>query len=163
MKSIICELLFCVVSLDSVCILFCCRYHDMADVIDFLVLRQQFDNARKRQWSIGQPVSPVSTSHIFKYMQSLWKIKNIWDMSYLNWTVPTWAANCSFLVKLHFLWFCVGDRFRSVIDDAWWFGTIESQGPYQSQYSDSLFLCYNVWYEHCLYLIYLLLGCRSNH
>lgn len=31
-----------------------CRYHDMPDVIDFLVLRQQFDNARKRQWSIGR-------------------------------------------------------------------------------------------------------------
>lgn len=40
---------------------------------------------------------------------------------------------------------CVGDRFRSVIDDAWWFGTIESQEPYQPQYPDSLFLCYNVW------------------
>uniref|UniRef100_A0A3Q3DRP7 Pleckstrin homology domain interacting protein n=1 Tax=Hippocampus comes TaxID=109280 RepID=A0A3Q3DRP7_HIPCM len=62
-------------------------YHDMPDVIDFLVLRQQFDNARKRQW----------------------------------------------------------DRFRSVIDDAWWFGTIESHEPFQPQYPDSLFLCYNVW------------------
>lgn len=29
------------------------RYHDMPDVIDFLVLRQQFDNARQRQWMIG--------------------------------------------------------------------------------------------------------------
>lgn len=43
---------------------------------------------------------------------------------------------------------CPGDRFRSVIDDAWWFGTIESQEPYQSQYPDSLFQCYNVWYGH---------------
>lgn len=41
-----------------------------------------------------------------------------------------------------------GDRFRSVIDDAWWFGTIESQEPFQSQYADSLFLCYNVWWVH---------------
>lgn len=41
---------------------------------------------------------------------------------------------------------CAGDRFRSVIDDAWWFGTIESQEPFQSQYADSLFLCYNVWW-----------------
>uniref|UniRef100_A0A3B3QSS9 Pleckstrin homology domain interacting protein n=1 Tax=Paramormyrops kingsleyae TaxID=1676925 RepID=A0A3B3QSS9_9TELE len=64
-------------------------YHDMPDVIDFLVLRQQFDDARHRQWRI--------------------------------------------------------DRFRSVIDDAWWFGTIESQEPFQSQYPDSLFQCYNVW------------------
>uniref|UniRef100_A0A673B5X0 Pleckstrin homology domain interacting protein n=1 Tax=Sphaeramia orbicularis TaxID=375764 RepID=A0A673B5X0_9TELE len=61
---------------------FSMKYHDMPDVIDFLVLRQQFDNARRRQWSIG-------------------------------------------------------DRFRSVIDDAWWFGTIESQEPYQSQYPDN--------------------------
>uniref|UniRef100_A0A3Q2CXB8 PH-interacting protein n=1 Tax=Cyprinodon variegatus TaxID=28743 RepID=A0A3Q2CXB8_CYPVA len=68
---------------------FSMRYHDMPDVIDFLVLRQQFDNARRRQWAI--------------------------------------------------------DRFRSVIDDAWWFGTIESQEPYQLQYPDSLFQCYNVW------------------
>uniref|UniRef100_A0A3Q3VLF8 PH-interacting protein n=1 Tax=Mola mola TaxID=94237 RepID=A0A3Q3VLF8_MOLML len=68
-------------------------YHDMPDVIDFLVLRQQFDNARKRQWSIG-------------------------------------------------------DRFRSVIDDAWWFGTIESQEPYQPQYPDSLFQCYNVCWDN---------------
>uniref|UniRef100_A0A671UVB2 PH-interacting protein n=1 Tax=Sparus aurata TaxID=8175 RepID=A0A671UVB2_SPAAU len=72
---------------------FSMKYHDMPDVIDFLVLRQQFDNARKRQWAIG-------------------------------------------------------DRFRSVIDDAWWFGTIESQEPYQSQYPDSLFQCYNVCWDN---------------
>uniref|UniRef100_A0A8C4HWQ7 PH-interacting protein n=1 Tax=Dicentrarchus labrax TaxID=13489 RepID=A0A8C4HWQ7_DICLA len=72
---------------------FSMKYHDMPDVIDFLILRQQFDNARKRQWSIG-------------------------------------------------------DRFRSVIDDAWWFGTIESQEPYQPQYPDSLFQCYNVCWDN---------------
>uniref|UniRef100_A0A8C9XL53 Pleckstrin homology domain interacting protein n=1 Tax=Sander lucioperca TaxID=283035 RepID=A0A8C9XL53_SANLU len=72
---------------------FSMKYHDMPDVIDFLILRQQFDNARRRQWSIG-------------------------------------------------------DRFRSVIDDAWWFGTIESQEPYQPQYSDSLFQCYNVCWDN---------------
>ncbi|XP_077367363.1 PH-interacting protein isoform X2 [Festucalex cinctus] len=72
---------------------FSMKYHDMPDVIDFLVLRQQFDNARKRQWTIG-------------------------------------------------------DRFRSVIDDAWWFGTIESHEPFQSQYPDSLFLCYNVCWDN---------------
>lgn len=43
----------------NVCL--CCRYHDMPDVIDFLVLRQQFDNARKRQWSIGLSVLPFLT------------------------------------------------------------------------------------------------------
>ncbi|TKS75896.1 PH-interacting protein [Collichthys lucidus] len=72
---------------------FSMKYHDMPDVIDFLILRQQFDNARKRQWTIG-------------------------------------------------------DRFRSVIDDAWWFGTIESQEPYQPQYPDSLFQCYNVCWDN---------------
>ncbi|XP_035000458.1 PH-interacting protein isoform X2 [Hippoglossus stenolepis] len=72
---------------------FSMKYHDMPDVIDFLVLRQQYDNARNRQWSIG-------------------------------------------------------DRFRSVIDDAWWFGTIESQEPYQTQYPDSLFQCYNVCWDN---------------
>ncbi|XP_072264657.1 PH-interacting protein isoform X3 [Pyxicephalus adspersus] len=72
---------------------FTMKYHDMPDVIDFLVLRQQFDEARRRHWSIG-------------------------------------------------------DRFRSVIDDAWWFGTIESQEPLQSEYSDSLFQCYNVCWDN---------------
>ncbi|CAJ0923421.1 unnamed protein product [Ranitomeya imitator] len=75
---------------DQGCINFCMPlYHDMPDVIDFLVLRQQFDEARRRQWKIGL-------------------------------------------------------RFRSVIDDAWWFGTIESQEPLQADYPDSLFQCYNV-------------------
>ncbi|XP_031437768.1 LOW QUALITY PROTEIN: PH-interacting protein [Clupea harengus] len=72
---------------------FSMKYHDMPDVIDFLVLRQQFDEARERQWQIG-------------------------------------------------------DRFRSVIDDAWWFGTIESQEPYQALYPDSLFQCYNVCWDN---------------
>ncbi|XP_030641693.1 PH-interacting protein [Chanos chanos] len=72
---------------------FSMKYHDMPDVIDFLVLRQQFDEARQRQWRIG-------------------------------------------------------DRFRSVIDDAWWFGTIESQEPFQPQYPDSLFQCYNVCWDN---------------
>lgn len=37
-----------------------------------------------------------------------------------------------------------GDRFRSVIDDAWWFGTIICQEPYQQEYPDSLFQCFKV-------------------
>ncbi|XP_042316498.1 PH-interacting protein isoform X4 [Sceloporus undulatus] len=72
---------------------FTMKYHDMPDVIDFLVLRQQFDDAKHRRWNIG-------------------------------------------------------DRFRSVIDDAWWFGTIESQEPLQSDYPDSLFQCYNVCWDN---------------
>uniref|UniRef100_A0A673GNJ9 Bromodomain and WD repeat-containing protein 3-like n=1 Tax=Sinocyclocheilus rhinocerous TaxID=307959 RepID=A0A673GNJ9_9TELE len=63
---------------------FSIKYHDMPDVIDFLVLRQSYDEARNRAW------------------------RSI-------------------------------DRFRSVIDDAWWFGTIVGQEPYQSEYPDSLF------------------------
>ncbi|XP_036104418.1 PH-interacting protein isoform X4 [Molossus molossus] len=72
---------------------FTMKYHDMPDVIDFLVLRQQFDDAKYRRWNIG-------------------------------------------------------DRFRSVIDDAWWFGTIESQEPLQHEYPDSLFQCYNVCWDN---------------
>uniref|UniRef100_A0A672NBF8 Pleckstrin homology domain interacting protein n=1 Tax=Sinocyclocheilus grahami TaxID=75366 RepID=A0A672NBF8_SINGR len=41
-----------------------------------------------------------------------------------------------------------GDRFRAVIDDAWWFGMIESQEPYQAEYPDSLFQCYNVCWDN---------------
>ncbi|XP_024852692.1 PH-interacting protein isoform X4 [Bos indicus] len=72
---------------------FTMKYHDMPDVIDFLVLRQQFEDAKYRRWNIG-------------------------------------------------------DRFRSVIDDAWWFGTIESQEPLQPEYPDSLFQCYNVCWDN---------------
>lgn len=36
------------------------------------------------------------------------------------------------------------DRFRSVIDDAWWFGTIVCQEPYQPEYPDSHFQCFKV-------------------
>ncbi|XP_031220381.1 bromodomain and WD repeat-containing protein 1 isoform X3 [Mastomys coucha] len=69
------------------------RYHDMPDVIDFLVLRQFYDEARQRNW---QPC----------------------------------------------------DRFRSIIDDAWWFGTVLSQEPYQPQYPDSHFQCYIVRWDN---------------
>ncbi|MGH0125533.1 UNVERIFIED_CONTAM: hypothetical protein FKN15_036267, partial [Acipenser sinensis] len=72
---------------------FSMKYHDMPDVIDFLILRQQFEDTRTIQWRIG-------------------------------------------------------DRFRSVIDDAWWFGTIESQEPFQTQYPDSSFQCYNVCWDN---------------
>lgn len=43
-----------------------------------------------------------------------------------------------------------GDRFRSIIDDAWWFGTVESQQPFQAEYPDSSFQCYSVqWVFPC--------------
>ncbi|KAM3615994.1 uncharacterized protein V6R79_010680 [Siganus canaliculatus] len=69
------------------------KYHDMPDVIDFLVLRQSYDEALRRNW---QP----------------------------------------------------NDRFRSVIDDAWWFGTIVCQEPYQLEYPDSLFQCFKVRWDN---------------
>ncbi|XP_058517601.1 bromodomain and WD repeat-containing protein 1 [Ochotona princeps] len=72
---------------------FSIRYHDMPDVIDFLVLRQFYDEARQRNWQ-----------------------------------------SC--------------DRFRSIIDDAWWFGTVLRQEPYQPQYPDSHFQCYVVRWDN---------------
>ncbi|KAM6946356.1 bromodomain and WD repeat-containing protein 3-like [Aplochiton taeniatus] len=72
---------------------FSVKYHDMPDVIDFLVLRQSYEEARSRVW---QP----------------------------------------------------NDRFRSVIDDAWWFGTIVCQEPYQPQYPDSHFQCFKVRWDN---------------
>ncbi|XP_062241263.1 bromodomain and WD repeat-containing protein 3 isoform X1 [Platichthys flesus] len=72
---------------------FSVKYHDMPDVIDFLVLRQSYDEALRRNW---QP----------------------------------------------------RDRFRSVIDDAWWFGTIICQEPYQPEYPDSLFQCFKVSWDN---------------
>lgn len=72
---------------------FSIKYHDMPDVIDFLVLRQSYDEARNRVWGPN-------------------------------------------------------DRFRSVIDDAWWFGTIVCQEPYQPEYPDSHFQCFKVKWDN---------------
>lgn len=41
-------------------------------------------------------------------------------------------------------WLSAGMRFRSIIDDAWWFGSVEDQEPLQPEYPDSLFQCYAV-------------------
>uniref|UniRef100_A0A8C9EWL3 Bromodomain and WD repeat domain containing 3 n=1 Tax=Pavo cristatus TaxID=9049 RepID=A0A8C9EWL3_PAVCR len=72
---------------------FSIKYHDMPDVIDFLVLHQFYNEAKERNWQIG-------------------------------------------------------DRFRSIIDDAWWFGTVESQQPFQAEYPDSSFQCYSVHWDN---------------
>ncbi|XP_034170541.2 bromodomain and WD repeat-containing protein 3 isoform X3 [Pangasianodon hypophthalmus] len=72
---------------------FSVKYHDMPDVIDFLVLRQSYDEARSRIWRPN-------------------------------------------------------DHFRSVIDDAWWFGTIVCQEPYQPEYPDSHFQCFKVKWDN---------------
>lgn len=68
---------------------FTIKYHDMPDVIDFLVLKQAYDRAMSRNWK------------------------------------PS-------------------DRFRSMIDDAWWLGTITSQEPFQNEFPHSMFQCFSV-------------------
>ncbi|KAG1665452.1 PH-interacting protein [Nymphon striatum] len=72
---------------------FTIKYHDMQDVIDFLILRKYYDIAINRYWK------------------------------------PR-------------------DNFRSIIDDAWWIGTIESQEPFQEEYPDSMFQCFNVKWDN---------------
>ncbi|KAL3881699.1 hypothetical protein ACJMK2_028102 [Sinanodonta woodiana] len=72
---------------------FSVKYHDMPDVIDFLVLKQIYDIAMKRKWKPG-------------------------------------------------------DRFRSMIDDAWWLGTIEAHVPLQAEFPDSMFQCFRVHWDN---------------
>ncbi|XP_052086696.1 bromodomain and WD repeat-containing protein 3-like isoform X1 [Mytilus californianus] len=69
------------------------KYHDMPDVIDFLVLRQNYDIAMQRKWKTG-------------------------------------------------------DRFRSMIDDAWWMGSIKEQFPFQEEHPDSMFQCFLVHWDN---------------
>uniref|UniRef100_A0A674MR87 Bromodomain and WD repeat domain containing 3 n=1 Tax=Takifugu rubripes TaxID=31033 RepID=A0A674MR87_TAKRU len=68
-------------------------YHDMPDVIDFLVLQQFYNEAKEHNWQPGM-------------------------------------------------------RFRSIIDDAWWFGLVEDQEPLQLEYPDSLFQCFAVKWDN---------------
>uniref|UniRef100_A0A665U9P4 Bromodomain and WD repeat domain containing 3 n=1 Tax=Echeneis naucrates TaxID=173247 RepID=A0A665U9P4_ECHNA len=72
---------------------FSLKYHDMPDVIDFLVLQQFYNEAKEHNWQAGM-------------------------------------------------------RFRSIIDDAWWFGSVEDQEPLQPEYPDSLFQCYAVKWDN---------------
>uniref|UniRef100_A0A8D3EDX9 Bromodomain and WD repeat domain containing 3 n=1 Tax=Scophthalmus maximus TaxID=52904 RepID=A0A8D3EDX9_SCOMX len=72
---------------------FSLKYHDMPDVIDFLVLQQFYNEAKEHNWQPGM-------------------------------------------------------RFRSIIDDAWWFGFVEDQEPLQPEYPDSLFQCYAVKWDN---------------
>lgn len=66
---------------------FSIKYHDMPDVIDFIVLKQTYDIAIQRNWKPG-------------------------------------------------------DRFRCMIDDAWWEGEIVGKQPYNPAAADSAFLSY---------------------
>lgn len=68
------------------------KYHDMPDVLDFLVLRQTFDNAIERNWENGH-------------------------------------------------------RFRCVIDDGWWMGTIVSVQPLDEEFLNSYFMCFNIKWD----------------
>ncbi|CAG02962.1 unnamed protein product, partial [Tetraodon nigroviridis] len=72
---------------------FSLKYHDMPDVIDFLVLQQFYNEAKEHNWQPGM-------------------------------------------------------RFRSIIDDAWWFGLVEDQEPLQPEYPDSLFQCFAVKWDN---------------
>lgn len=72
---------------------FTIKYHDMPDVLDFLVLRQTYNTAVSRNW---QP----------------------------------------------------GDRFRCMIDDAWWLGVIESRMALSPEFAQSLFMCFHVRWDN---------------
>ena len=37
-----------------------------------------------------------------------------------------------------------GDRFRCIIDDSWWIGTVTILEPFQEQYPDSMFQCIGI-------------------
>ncbi len=75
---------------------FTIKYHDIPDVLDFLVLKQTFDTAIARNWGPG-------------------------------------------------------DRFRSMIDDKWWIGQIESHQPLSRDFPDSLFMCFKVRWDNSEY------------
>ncbi|KPP76894.1 bromodomain and WD repeat-containing protein 3-like [Scleropages formosus] len=98
---------------------FSLKYHDMPDVIDFLVLQQFYNEAKERNWQSGELTFPQAA--------------HSWD-SVLSHTSPAFSHE--------------GMRFRSIIDDAWWFGSVENQQPFQSEYPDSLFQCYAVRWDN---------------
>ncbi|EDL14031.1 mCG117148 [Mus musculus] len=93
---------------------FSIKYHDMPDVIDFLVLHQFYNEAKERNWQIEIRHNLNGNR---AYSHGLFE-------------------------------FIIGDRFRSIIDDAWWFGTVESQQPFQPEYPDSSFQCYSVHWDN---------------
>lgn len=75
---------------------FTIKYHDIPDVLDFIVLKQTFDTAISRNWGPG-------------------------------------------------------DRFRCMIDDKWWIGTIEAHKALSNEFADSLFMCFKVLWDNAEY------------
>lgn len=195
----------------------------MPDVIDFLVLRQSYDEALRRNWQSSKSwctfldssanclcnfwnsmtflktfpwkaithtfylwtaewcknkipkislgifalhldKSPPLMSDLWTWLSNLWWwsvnwwFSALWDQNPLRWIkLNLWVApqpsrfsSTTFFNRFHPS--CADDRFRSVIDDAWWSGTIVCQEPYQSEYPDSLFQCFKVRWEttHCV-------------
>ena len=54
-----------------------------------------------------------------------------------------------FYVFILFVYLSIsGDRFRSMIDDAWWTGVLELQEPLSLAFADSLFQCFNVRWDN---------------
>lgn len=71
---------------------FTIKYHDMADVLDFMVLSQTYDLAISRNWNTE-------------------------------------------------------DKFRCMIEDAWWMGKIVQKSALNEDYPDSLFSCYETQWD----------------
>lgn len=95
----------------------------MPDVIDFLVLQQFYNDAKEHNWQPG--MSSKTT--------------------YSSWAELS-ADPLGLILFFFFSPLSPGMRFRSIIDDAWWFGSVEDQEPLQPEYPDSLFQCYAVKY-----------------
>lgn len=94
----------------------------MPDVIDFLVLQQFYNEAKEHNWQPGKSIQKR-----------------------LLWT-ELWADLLGLSSSFFSPSLSPGMRFRSIIDDAWWFGSVEDQEPLQPEYPDSLFQCYAVKY-----------------
>ncbi|KAI4892671.1 hypothetical protein NFI96_022685, partial [Prochilodus magdalenae] len=120
---------------------FSLKYHDMPDVIDFLVLQQFYNEAKERNWQPGKRAAGCEGDELWSF--------------YTSWFVCSRHGNVSRVHERRLyggvcVCVCVSVwlRFRSIIDDAWWFGSVENQQPYQPEYPDSLFQCYAVRWDN---------------
>lgn len=92
----------------------------MPDVIDFLVLQQFYNEAKEHNWQPG------------------WSLDRVHACCVRSRVLSSMLQSGLFFLQ--------GMRFRSIIDDAWWFGLVEDQEPLQLEYPDSLFQCFAVKY-----------------